>query len=258
MVNVDETTLSKASKFGGYEKRQVLSYIQSIRESYEYTVSQLEKKNTELEAANSDLTARLDSNDKKLAMMENRLYEEQNRVGNLNITINDLNLELASQRVIINERDRQLNELRNQSGEVEERMRALAAKAKKFDDLKENVGAIMLEAKANAGNIIERAQLKSRDIVKEAENKLIAINHDISALRHQLAMGRKFLLDLTKTISDKLDNMDIVVNSIDHSVNYDVALDSSTAKLQALLESFDDQEDGASTTDDLRAEVMDD
>lgn len=256
MVNIDETTLSKASKFGGYEKRQVLSYIQSIRESYEYTVSQLEKKNGELEAANSELSARLQSSDAKLAVMENRLYEEQNRVGNLNITINDLNLEIASQRVIINERDRQLNDLKSQSGETEERIKALAAKAKKFDDLKENVGAIMLEAKANAANIIDRAQLKSRDILKDAENKLLAINHDISALRHQLAMGRKFLLDLTKTISDKLDNMDIVVNSIDHSINYDTALDSSTAKLQALLESFDDQDEGA-VPEDLQDEELD-
>lgn len=250
MVNVDETTLSKASKFGGYEKRQVLSYIQSIRESYEYTVSQLEKKNVELEAANKVLTEQVE----KLSALENRLYEEQNRIGNLNITINDLNLELASQRVIINERDRQLGELKNQSRDTEERIKALATKAKKFDDLKENVGAIMLEAKANAATIIERAQLKSRDIIKDAESKLVSINHDIAALRHQLAMGRKFLLDLTKTISDKLDNMDIVVNSIDHSINYDVALDSSTAKLQALLESFDEDDQGVPLADDLHDE----
>ncbi len=251
MVNVDETTLSKASKFGGYEKRQVLSYIQSIRESYEYTVSQLEKKNTDLEAENKELKAQVESIDQKLATMENRLYEEQNRVGNLNITINDLNLEIASQRVNINERDRQLNDLKNKSEETEDRIKALATKAKKFDDLKENVGAIMLEAKANAGTIIEKAQLKSRDITKDAEAKLCSINHDISALRHQLTMGRKFLLDLTKTISDKLDNMDIVVNSIDHSINYDVALDNSTAKLQSLLEAFDEGEATSTAVNDL-------
>lgn len=253
-MNKDEQILQKAKKIGGYDRLQVLEYIKKLREEYEEeltkerdrlkdareTAQRLENKVTELSDANTQLNE--------------KLYHEQRHAGELNLTINKLNIEISGQRVEINERERQNLSLQGQLEEMREDIRILGEKAKRYEELKCKVGDMMLEAKASsdrlmsnanrqAAEIMQDARREAEELVKQAHGYLNSINQDILTLRNQISAGRKYAADLTESILNGLNSVELVVNSMDFSINRDDEFETELDLLADIIAESHNRED---------------
>ena len=117
-MNRDEQFLQKAKKMGGYDRAQVLDYIQKIREENESKLAEERMLLTEARELIAHLETKLSDLSGINAQLNDRLYSEQRHVGELNLTINKLNIEISGQRVELNERERINMDMKSQYSET--------------------------------------------------------------------------------------------------------------------------------------------
>ncbi len=223
----EEQIILKTKLFGGFEKRQVLSYIDNLRENGRKAEAELQEHMTQMSDARSQLTAQVSSFEKQLSQLEEQLAKSQTKVVELTDVIEDLNSEITSQKLTVKEKDRELSMAAEEKKQLQYKTDRFEFKSRKFDDLAMQIGTIIIEAKGDAQLILDTARHEADQIKNEAMETVVKVTDQMKGLQNGLSEAKNSLQEV-------LASLDIRLAEIDSAINTSAALTTGS-----MLESTD-------------------
>lgn len=206
--------LLKTSFFGGFNKKEVLSYIDNLREQNRVMGQELETHINEVSTARSELTEQVSSFESKISEMERQLDERSSKIKELTGMIDSLKDEIGDERKKNVEQKMELQKQCDTNKLLEARAKQFEFKAKRYDDVSAQIGDIMLEAKQNAREAIERAENEAQEIKGDAVITTRRITAEMKNMRADLVEVRRQIEQMLGGLNSKLDEIDSMIAKI--------------------------------------------
>lgn len=229
----DEKVLLKTSFFGGFEKKEVLEYIDKLREQNRVMGKELEDRMGEVSNARNELSAQVSSFEAKLSEMERQLEERGGKVKELSGQVDTLKGEVSRQKQRVVEQEMQLNQQKDRNMKLALQAQNLEYKAKRYEDFSAQIGDILLEAKLNADETIMQAEQKAEQIKHNAVAANEQITNSLNAMRREIKDVRSQLESIMKDFIARIDEID---RSLEEAVSSaETASESDEDKLGDIL-----------------------
>jgi len=209
-INVlnDEKVLLKTSFFGGFEKKEVLEYIDKLREQNRVMGKELEDRMTEVSNARDELSSRVSSFEAKLSEMERQLEERGSKVKELYGQVDSLKGEVSRQKQRVVEQEMQISQQKDRNMKLALQAQNLEFKAKKYEDFSAQIGDILLEAKHSAEETIFQAEQKAEQIKNNAVSANEQVTVSLNAMRREIKEVRIQLENIMKDFISRIDEID--------------------------------------------------
>lgn len=185
---------------------QVQSQFDAVRAQLLQTQEQAARQIDELTLQNRQLTARLSNGSYTPPVYsgELRLRESQERV-------TALEQELA--------RLRSENEqLRSQSTLHPDQLRSIYDKSRLYDDIKNNVGRIITEARKKANDMVAQAEQSRNEILHQGMDGLTAMQSRIQVMKKEIDQAQKIYADTSISMSGMFNAINDAVNITDNQL----------------------------------------
>lgn len=156
------------TEFKGYNKREVIEYINSLNSQLESLKNELDRTESELEKYRTELNETVQT---PVEPVDVDAIREQ------------LTAEIEAK--YIAERESQTET----SVEVAE-LEALRAKAAMYDEQKEIIAELMIKAKTDAAAICEDAKTRSNELLLDTFEKFLKARDDFSQMRKNIEAGK--------------------------------------------------------------------
>ena len=238
----NEKVLLKTSFFGGFEKREVLTYIDKLREQNQLLGKELDTNIQELATARSQLSEQVSSFEAKISEMEHQLDERGGKIRELAGIIETLRGEVSQQKMQHIEREKELHQQKEQNRQLAVQVKNYEYKAKCYEEVSAQLGDIMLEANQRANATIAQAQNQAEQIKANAVTASQKITAEMSMMRGELSSVRTQIEDLMQNFTRRLDDIDRMLVDVVPSGNCDKA-----EKLKAAAIAVDSEEPAQST-----------
>lgn len=185
---------------------QMQTQFESVRAQLIQTQSQAARQIDELTLQNRQLTARLNGTPYTAPLYsgELRLREAQDRV-------TALEQELAALRAE-NER------LRAQSTMHPDELRSLYDKSRLYDDIKNNVGRIITEARKKANDMVAEAEVSRNEILLQGMDGLTSMQSRIQTMKKEIDQAQKIYADTSISMSSMFNAINDAVNITDNQL----------------------------------------
>ncbi|MBO5784135.1 MAG: hypothetical protein J6R33_04110 [Clostridia bacterium] len=185
---------------------QMQTQFESVRAQLLQTQSQAARQIDELTLQNRQLSARLSGTSYTAPVYsgELRLREAQDRV-------TMLEQELAAVRAE-NER------LRSQSTMHPDELRSLYDKSRLYDDIKNNVGRIITEARKKASDMVAEAEASRNEILLQGMDGLTAMQSRIQTMKKEIDQAQKIYADTSISMSGMFNAINDAVNITDNQL----------------------------------------
>lgn len=204
----DEKVLLKTSFFGGFEKKEVLAYIDKLRKQNRTMAQELAEHISEVSTARNQLSEQVSSFETKITEMEHQLEERGGRIRELTGMVDSLRNEVSQQKLRHIEREKDLQQQKDQNKQLSLQLQNYEYKAKRYEDVSAQLGDIILEANQRAADTVSQAQTQAEQIKKNAVTASQKITAEMSLMRGEIANVRTQLEDLMKTFTKRLDEID--------------------------------------------------
>ncbi len=201
--------------FGGFEKTEVLAYIDRLRQENAAAVEQLQ---TDLEAvtqARGELESQAADFEAKLRESEKQLEERSGRLRELNGQVNVLKSQVLSSKKTRDEANRALEEQRVQNLQLSDRLQRTEAVAKNYTELSERVGDILLCAHREADAIVEEARSEARSIRNRVAADGSRMTDELAGMKSELEEIRGQMQVLTERLLARTGMIDKLLEAID-------------------------------------------
>lgn len=200
----------RKSAFGGFNKSDVLVYLDRVSAQHEQERSELGEHIGKLESINRQLNEELGSCKSQIETLSGRLEEEQGRLSEAEQSASHMLLRLTEQMEQTEARERDLQiqtelcrQLREQIGEYEERVR-------KYEEISAKIDCTLRDAKENAEQIVSEAERRASSIVGDAEQKASAVRGELGSFREEIDGLRKLVRTALGEVEEKLTHIDAV------------------------------------------------
>lgn len=203
----NEQVMLKTSLFGGFEKREVLSYIDKLREQNEKSVEQLEFQMNDMSSARTKLEQQIGSFEKTMAGLEQQLAQKS-------VKINELTTEVSSLKTALDQKEHALNVSKEQSRVLALKAQSFEYKAGRYDEMAEQVGDIIIEAKRSATEIVAAADVKAKEIEANAVSAAREATERLTGLRRDVVEMRQSMETLVATFNRRLNELDAVIEGV--------------------------------------------
>lgn len=204
----DEKVLLRTSFFGGFEKQEVLTYIDKLRKQNRTMAQELTQHISEVSAARSQLSEQVSSFETKITEMERQLDERGGKIRELTGTVETLRNEVSQQKLRYIEREKDLQQQKDQNRQLMVQVQNYEYKAKRYEDVSAQIGDIILDANQRAADTVAQAQEQAEQIKKSAVTASLKITKEMSLMRNEIATVRGQLEDLMKNFTTRLDEID--------------------------------------------------
>ncbi|HNW04310.1 MAG TPA: hypothetical protein PKI76_02870 [Oscillospiraceae bacterium] len=205
---MSEQVIFSKSTFGGFNKEEVLKYIDRL--NAEHTASQ-EQADAEIQKLGSQLKEKEDglSENEKAFRELSAAYEElrehymslKEHCGNLEAQLDDLkrkNGDTEKELTIAKELNRQL----------EDKIEACQAESREHDEQRQRwldgFGSVELSARS----MLTSAKNGAQNMIADAQGSVESVNADLEHFREELGKTRQFLQDSTAVLGQRLDYID--------------------------------------------------
>lgn len=204
----DEKVLLRTSFFGGFEKKEVLTYIDKLRKQNRTMAQELAMHISEVSNARNQLSEQVSSFEAKITEMEQQLEERGGRIRELTGMVESLRTEVSQQKMRQIEREKDLQQQKDQNRQLIAQLQNYEYKAKRYEDVSAQLGEIILEANQRAAETVTQAQVQAEQIKKNAMTASQKITAEMSLMRNEISTVRTQLEDLMKTFTMRLDEID--------------------------------------------------
>ncbi len=202
------------SQLFGFDKKDVLDYIDSASKTAMEAEQSLNDKLNALSEEKQSLRNQLDAFESKMQNLENRLSEEKDVIDKLTGKVSELNDVIRQKNDIIDRKNREFEielaekkRLRNAAAELEE-------KSKKYDEVATRIGNVLLAAEQNAAAIVDKAQENAAALNKETDDSAQHFDRELSDLKKDIFTLKDTLHQTLSTIEFQLDALN---DSIDQT-----------------------------------------
>lgn len=212
--NDNRQAIIRTSFFGGFDKREVLSYIDRLREENAAAQADLDRRLEEVTAARNDLGEQVAGFERKLVEMGGELDERSGRIKELNDEICRLQSELKSSQKNADDTGRALVLQKEQNRILMERGRESEERAKRYDDVSAQLGDIILTARCSANELIDAAQGEADRIKADAEKASGRVTNELMSLKGELALIREQMEDVVEEFSSRIALIEEMIDDI--------------------------------------------
>ena len=236
----DEKVLLRTSFFGGFEKKEVLEYIDKLREQNRYMGKELDDRIDEVSTARNELSAQVRSFEAKIIEMERQLEERGGKIKELNTVVESLRGEVGKQKQRVIEQEMQLNHQKDQNKQLTLQAQNYEFKAKRYDDFSAQFGEILLEAKRTASETVAEAEKKAEEIKGNAVITTEKVALQIKSMRRELKDARQRIEDIMNEFNARLEEIDRMLEEVDTPAETKTLVDEAatpSAETEKVLES---------------------
>jgi len=212
--NDNRQAIIRTSFFGGFDKKEVLTYIDRLREENAAAQADLDRRLEEVTAARNDLGEQVAGFERKLVEMGGELDERSGRIKELNDEIYRLQSELKTSQKNADDTGRALVLQKEQNRILMERGRETEARAKRYDDVSAQLGDIILTARCNANELIDAAQGEADRIKTDAEKASERVMNELLSLRGELTRMREQMADMVEGFSNRITAIEDILDEI--------------------------------------------
>ena len=189
----------KSVAIGGYDKKDVLNYIDELNGKLLKFESDAASARGELVVARQGLAdakeklAALEGATERVAQLEAELEREHQQAAAHKASVDNLTDELIRQKGLFTAKEKEIAELTGQLAQERARQAELAEKNRQYETTASDIGGILIDARRAADEII-------RDAGHQAEKVLAQSAHQRAALHEQIAIMTSRLGGIGKTI----------------------------------------------------------
>ncbi len=251
--------LPKAGVFGGFKKKDVLSYIFELNETTQETQQRLAEQIEELMHSREEMHKESEEMQQQIVRLQTNLDdatvradEEAKKNEYANELIEKLRVEIAKQEKIVQEKSTELSRQAALNAELVEKNRVFEDKRAQVELAASQIAGLLGQAKDDAGKVVSRAhdeaagitrdaQVKADSLAKnakaavdakiqEATNKIEDAYKKFGNFRTELETLQKNIKEASDCIGDKMAQISTVVSAVGEHVPQDINL----AKLPTL------------------------
>lgn len=218
---MEDSGVFKSATFGGFEKKSVLSYIDSLNEQFHETELSYQEKIEEYEKAQESQLSHIKSleataadNEGKLTAVAEQLEEERKLAKQANALISELQAknEALQKKMDDNERELQIQLERNR--QLQFKVESLEYKSRKYDDFSNQIGNTLIEAKQNAEKIIRTAKANAKEISLQAQNYMKNFYSELSSFNNDAKNLQKSSEEILFVLNDRVDMMQDIIRQV--------------------------------------------
>lgn len=194
------------TSLSGFNKREVLDYIDELTRSSKAAVTDLEKKMEDMQRENAAYLQQQEDHLRQLNEMTQALQEKSSKETELNAMLSSLNEELHKQQGILREKEMVIAGQENRIQQLRQRSEALEEKNRKYDEAAGQIGQAILDAKAIAKKIVEDANDRAGLVSEKAKETVGYIFSDITAFQGEMDVLKKSVRDTFLSINEQIDH----------------------------------------------------
>ncbi|MBC8570100.1 hypothetical protein [Zongyangia hominis] len=209
---MDKQVLFKTSVMGGFNKTEVLTYIDELSSSSKEMEKRLGDKIAELEASNQQLGEDIAAVNEKMNEAQSRLEIEQARVRELTVQLSEASLDMAKYKQLCEEKDREIKIQREQNRQLQFKAESAEYKSKKYDEMSQQIGDALIDAKEKADQILADAKVQSKGILHSAAAAMESFSGQMVYVKEDVARIRDTLHDTVEQMHAKLDALDSMID----------------------------------------------
>ena len=205
----------KTSFIGGFDKKEVLAYIDRLREENAASQTALDQKLQEVTSARNELSEQVTGFEKKLSEMGSQLDERSGRIRELTGEIERLKGELGDMQKTAAETGRALALQKEQNRILTERAEQSEERARRYDDVSAQLRDIFLTARQSAGELVGAAQEEASRIRSDAVCAGDRLTKELSSMRGELTQMRERMSEMVESFSNKLDGVEEILDELE-------------------------------------------
>lgn len=214
-TNDNRQAILKTSFFGGFDKKEVLAYIDRLREENAASQAALDQQLNEVTAARNELGDQVTGFEQKIGEMGTQLDERSNRIRELTDEIDRLQKELNVSKKTAGDTSRALVLQKEQNRILLERATRSEEQAKRYEDVSAQLGDILLTARQNAGEIVSAAQEEATRIRSDATNAGALLTEKLVSMREGLGEMREKMNEIVENFSDQIDEIEAILDEME-------------------------------------------
>ncbi len=203
-----EQVLLKTSFFGGFDKGEVLSYIDRLREQNRTMAAELEGKLDGMARARGELAEQVTGFEGKISEMERQLDASAGRIRELTGMVETLKGAVAEQQRQCDAKERELRTQKEQTRQISLRAQNYEYKARRYEELSTQIGDILLETREDAGKLLQQAEREADRIKSAAVTASEKVAEEMRSMRTDLAAVREHIAGLLDSMNQRLDEID--------------------------------------------------
>lgn len=219
---MEDTGVFKTTTFGGFDKKSVLAYIDSLNEQQHQAQEEANVKLAEYAKAQESQLAHIRHLEAQLADQEGKwkaasqqleLERTQTRQALEQIaSLEEKNRALEKQ---VSDGERELQIQLERCRQLQFKAESLDYKSKKYDAMSSQIGDALLDAKHNAEAIVAQAQRQAEEITAQAHTSMRQFQSELSTFKGDAARLRKSIEDILFVLNDRIDVMQEVVRQVE-------------------------------------------
>lgn len=187
---------------------------------------------SEVSNARNQLSEQVSSFEAKITEMEHQLEERGGKIRELTGMVESLRGEVSQQKMRQIEREKDLQQQKDQNRQLMAQLQNYEYKAKRYEDVSAQLGEIILEANQRAADTVAQAQAQAEQIKKNAVTASQKITAEMSLMRNEISTVRTQLEDLMKTFTMRLDEIDHMLLEVVPSGVDDVIAEVQAARAE--------------------------
>ncbi len=200
----------RKAALGGFNKKDVLSYLDSISMQYEQEKNELSGNISRLEEINGSLEQELSLCKEEISSLTKRLEDEQEKLSCANESLEDVKKELEQQK--------NKNEIKNQEliiqmelcDQLKLQIDEYEAKVRGYEAISKKINRTIAQANQSAANIVSEAEKRASSVVSDAQSRADSVNRELSAFRDEISDLRALVKIALYEVEDRLGYIDKV------------------------------------------------
>ena len=244
---VDNNIKMRTSAFGGFNKNDVLAYIDALSRKYKAVESDLNGKISELSASRENLAEQVNDFSERISALEDACTRAQEAA-------DKASAEREAARSEASELRRKAVLLEVENNRLKSQLSAGEKEAEKVHEEKEKIADAIIDARKNAQMIMNSARDKAVGKIRDAEEEINGLHHkvegfisDVEDMKNSMAEMLRRMEGNVGEISARLEELHKEVFKIDNSLKL-ISLDTEVSQIKIKRE--ESAEEAVFTSDD--------
>ncbi|MEM1483667.1 hypothetical protein V6615_02190 [Oscillospiraceae bacterium PP1C4] len=217
-----ESGFFKTTTIGGFDKKSVLNYIDSLNEGFHATELEYNKKLDAFGKAQESqlghikkLESQLAEQTAKLEAVAKQLEDERALANQAQELIAELDEQNKALQKKYSDNERELQIQIERGRQLQFKAESLDYKSKKYDEVTTQIGDAIIEAKRNADHIVSTANAQAEDIIKQTQSYMKSFYTELGSFKSDSSRLRKSIEEILFVLNDRVDIMQEVVRQVE-------------------------------------------
>lgn len=209
----------KSKIFGGFSKKDVLSYVDEMHQKAKNIEQELDNKIDALEKSNKELNIEILGYKEQILEIEQEVDSEKQKNSDLSFIIQDLKDEIEAQKRIVDTKEREISLHLESNRQLRMKNETLASKNKKFEELECQIADTMLEAKKAATVMLNEAQKKADEVTSQSTLAVADIKENIAGFRAEIAVLKSAFNAFSNAFTKQLESLESATENAEKSLD---------------------------------------